>query len=146
MELLIEKYCVIFVSAVLAVLWRVYGDELGKFIKTDNYVVYQTMLMFSTIVVALMATFKAIILTATSNTGVDLIKSNFDMFERFIGYIFYCIIGNLVFCALCFFLLLVNASIDGSIKSSMLVFLGSFSFLSLLRALILFKIIITKRS
>jgi hypothetical protein len=28
----------------------------------------------------------------------------------------------------------------------MLVFLGSFSFLSLLRALILFKIIITKRS
>ena len=97
MELFFERYCVIFISTIFSVLWYIYGKNLGSYIVADYAIVYQTMLMFSTIIVALMATVKAILLTADKNAGIGLIKTNQGMLDRFVGYIFNCIISNLFF-------------------------------------------------
>jgi hypothetical protein len=145
MEIKFEKYSVSALSLLVAIIWLVYGKSWTSLIKADNSIIYQTMLMFSTIVVAIMTTIKAILLTAEGNNGIRLLKTNAALFERFISYIFWCIMWNLFFCGLCFFLMVLKYDFDTSPGTLILVFSGSFSFLSLVRALVLFRIIVTTR-
>ena len=87
-ELFIEKRSVIVLSLAVAVFWHFKGNDYIKEIVGKNDIIYQTLVMFATIVVALLATFKVIIVTVDRHEGISLLRSNKDMFNRFIDYIF----------------------------------------------------------
>lgn len=143
-ELVAEKRGVIVLSLVAAVTWYFKGNEFLGSIVGKNDIIYQTLVMFATIVVALLATFKVIIVTVDRHEGISLLRSNKNMFNRFINYIFWCICMNILFAAMAFFYLVIDKKISTSIGSCVFVYVAVFSVLSLLRVLVLFKIIIRR--
>jgi hypothetical protein len=143
-EIVAEKRGVIVLSLVAAVAWHFKGNGFIENITGKNDIIYQTLVMFATIVVALLATFKVIIVTVDRHEGISLLRSNKNMFNRFIDYIFWCICSNILFSAMAFYYLVVDEKISTSIGCCIFVYVAVFSVLSLLRVLVLFKIIIRR--
>ena len=141
-ELFVERYSPLLLASACAVAWRVFGDTASSFVVGKNEAVYQTIVFFATIIVALLATFKAIIITAEHSEGVTLLKTNRDMFFRFVDYMFWCISANILLVGFAFFYLLRDLAMSARWDVVAFIWIGSFSIFSLIRILILFRIII----
>lgn len=144
LELYTEKWSVIGLSFLIALVWCLRGDGYTQYILGKNDIIYQTLVMFATIVVALLATFKVILVTVDRHEGISLLRSNRNMFLRFVDYIFWSICANLTFSAIAFAYLVWDKKISTNWASFLFVFVASFSVLSLIRVLVLFRIIIQK--
>jgi hypothetical protein len=143
-ELFLEKRLPVLLAVTVTVCWKFYGDQWAQLIVAKNDIIYQTLVMFATIIVALLATYKVIIITADKNEGVSLLKSNKGMFDRFVDYIFWCICAHVIFSGYAFVYLLRDLKLSTDWSSTSFMFFASFSVFSLLRILLLFRIIIRR--
>lgn len=101
--------------------------ELGSNYKE----IYISLITFCSILTALLATIKTIVVSIPENKGLKKLKSNERAFNAFVNQLFYSIISNILLVILCFVsLILEKGNLDFGILCLTWIYLISYSFIS----------------
>lgn len=143
-ELFLEEWATLLLSIMAAGTWLLFGKRIIPFLSTPSNEFYSAVINYSAICVAFLAAASAIIFSAPDHFGVKLLKSNSDMFNRFVGYISSSVYSNIALLTLSLVALAIGHNFKANGFHAIIVFTLAFSLLSLLRVQILFAIIMKK--
>lgn len=93
--------------------------------------IYASLITFCSIVTALLATIKTIVVSIPENKGLKKLEKNKLSFNAFVNQLFYSILSNIILVIFCFtFLILEKSKLDFSPFCLAWIFLLTYSFLS----------------
>lgn len=135
----LEKWLPLALAVLFAIGWYFFGSSLAGYIRVNPSNLYPTLITIASIALSLLCIVKTIIISASDSKGINLLKTNSNMWLRFIRYITRSMLtqGFLIMLVLGF--LITEKTLDQEIISYLFILTFTYAITSFIRVQICFS-------